>query len=132
VQLKGNSLATLELRERIQSQLWVHPLLEGKDVSSVTEVIIYQAGTQKTVARSAQTTAHRFSLDAGAYDIYVQNSTGRGKPFVIDRVEIQGEEPVEKNVPLDNVAAPQQRPAIPGPAPSAPSGAPTEEQQTTL
>jgi len=106
VQLKGNSLATLELRERIHGELRVHPLLSGKDVSTATEVIIYQAGTQKTVARSAPTAEHRFSLDAGAYDIYVQNSTGKGKPFVIDRVEIQGEAPVEKNVPLDTVAAP--------------------------
>lgn len=119
VQLKGNSLATLELRERIRGQLRVHPLLSGKDVSTATEVIIYEAGTQKTVARSAPTAEHRFSLDAGAYDIYVQNSTGKGKPFVIDRVEIQGEEPVEKNVPLDNVTAPQQRPAVPAPTPSA-------------
>ncbi len=118
VQLTGNSLATLELRERIRGQLRVHPLLSGKDVSTATEVIIYEAGTQKTVARSAATAEHRFSLDAGAYDIYVQNSTGKGKPFVIDRVEIQGEEPVEKHVPLDSVAAPQQRPAIPVPAPS--------------
>lgn len=117
VQLKGNSLATLELRERIHGELRVHPLLEGKDVSAATEVVIYQAGTQKTVARSAPTAEHRFSLDTGAYDIYVQNSTGRGKPFVIDRVEIRGEEPVEKNVPLDSVTTPPRAPAV-APAPS--------------
>ena len=81
VQLQGNSLARLELRERIRGELRVHPLLGGRDVSTTTEVIIYQAGTQKTVARSAPTAEHRFSLDAGAYDIYVQNSTGKGKPM---------------------------------------------------
>lgn len=113
VQLKGNSLASLELRERIQGELRVHPLLGGRDVSTVTEVIIYQAGTQKTVARSAPTAEHRFSLDTGAYDIYVQNSTGKGKPFVIDRVEIQGEEPVDKTVPLDATATPPRAPAAP-------------------
>ena len=91
----------------------MHPLLGGKDVSSTTEVIIYQAGTQKTVARSAPAPEHRFSLDAGAYDIYVQNSTGMGKPFVIDQVEIQGEEPVEKNVPLDSAGVPPRAPSVP-------------------
>lgn len=113
VQLQGNSLARLELRERIKGELRVHPLLEGKDVSAATEVIIYQAGTQKTVARSAPAPEHRFSLDTGAYDIYVQNSTGKGKPFVIDQVEIQGEEPVEKNVPLDSAVVPPRAPSVP-------------------
>ncbi|MBM4256390.1 MAG: hypothetical protein FJ147_10870 [Deltaproteobacteria bacterium] len=113
VQLKGNTLSTLELREQIRGQLRVYPLLEGKDVSAATEVVIYQAGTQKAVARSTPAAEHRFSLDTGAYDIYVQNATGRGKPFVIDRVEIQGEGTVEKNVPLDAGAAPQRVPATP-------------------
>jgi len=122
VQLQGNSLARLELRERIKGELRVHPLLEGKDVSSATEVIIYQAGTQKTVARSAPAPEHRFSLDTGAYDIYVQNSTGKGKPFVIDQVEIQGEEPVEKNVPLDTAVVP----------PHAPSAPPSSSEEQTL
>jgi len=117
VQIQANSLARLELHERIRGELRVHPLLSGQDVSAATEVIIYQAGTQKTVARSAPAPEHRFSLDAGAYDIYVQNSTGRGKPFVIDRVEIQGEEPVEKNVPLDGTITPPRAPAA-APAPS--------------
>ena len=116
VQLKGNSLATLELRERIQGELRVHPLLGGKDVSTATEVIIYHAGTQKAVARSTPAPEHRFSLDTGAYDIYVQNSTGQGKPFVIDRVEIQGEEPVEKTVPLDATAIPPRAPVAPPPS----------------
>ena len=116
VQLQGNSLARLELRERVKGELRVHPLLGGKDISAATEVIIYQAGTQKTVARSAPAAEHRFSLDTGAYDIYVQNSTGKGKPFVIDRVEIQGEEPVEKNVPLDGMTAPPRVPSAPPPS----------------
>jgi hypothetical protein len=120
VQLKGNSLATLELRERVQGQLRVHPLLGGQDVSTATEVVIYHAGTQKVVARSTPAAEHRFSLDTGAYDIYVQNSTGKGKPFVIDRVEIQGEEPVEKTVPLDAAAASPRAPAEPLP-PAQPS-----------
>lgn len=101
VQLQGNSLARLEVKERVRGELRVHPLLNGRDVSTATEVIIYQAGTQKEVARSAPSPEHRFALDAGAYDIYVQNSTGKGKPFVIERAEVTSEEPVEKSVPLD-------------------------------
>jgi len=115
VQLQGNSLARLEVKERVRGELRVHPLLNGKDVSTATEVIIYQAGTQKEVARSVPSAEHRFALDAGAYDIYVQNSTGRGKPFVIDRAEITGEEPVDRSVPLD---AGELAPPPPSPPPA--------------
>jgi hypothetical protein len=106
VELQRNGLARLELKERVRGELRVHPLLDGRDVSSVTQVIIYEAGTQKEVARSGPGAEHRFALDAGAYDIFVANSTGKGKPFVIDRAEVAGEEPVEKNVPLDGGEAP--------------------------
>ncbi len=78
-----------------------HPLLAGRDVSPTTQVIIYEAGTQKEVSRSEPGAEHRFALDAGTYDIFVANSTGKGKPFVLERAEVKGEETVEKNVPLD-------------------------------
>ena len=68
---------------------------------TTTQVIIYEAGTQKEVSRSEPGAEHRFALDAGTYDIFVANSTGKGKPFVLERAEVKGEETVEKNVPLD-------------------------------
>lgn len=106
VTLQGSSIARLNLHERVQGELRVHPLLEGKDVSATTHVIIYEAGTQKEVARSDPGSEHHFWLETGKYDIFVQNTIEKGKPFVIDHAEITGEEPVEKNVPLDEQSAP--------------------------
>lgn len=106
VTLQGSSIARLNLHERVQGELRVHPLLEGKDVSSTTHVIIYEAGTQKEVARSDPGSEHHFRLETGKYDIFVQNTIEKGKPFVIDHAEIIGEEPVEKKVPLDEQSAP--------------------------
>ena len=101
VELQSGTLAGLDLKERVQGELRVHPLLAGRDVSPTTQVIIYEAGTQKEVSRSEPGAEHRFALDAGTYDIFVANSTGKGKPFVLERAEVKGEETVEKNVPLD-------------------------------
>jgi hypothetical protein len=101
VELHSGTLAGLDLKERVQGELRVHPLLAGRDVSTTTQVIIYAAGTQKEVARSEPGHEHRFALDAGAYDIFVANATGQGKPFVTEPAEVKGEETVEKDVPLD-------------------------------
>ena len=109
VTLQGSSVARLNLHERVHGELRVHPLLEGKDVSATTHVIIYEAGTQKEVARSDPGSEHHFRLETGKYDIFVQNTIEQGKPFVIDHAEITGEEPVEKQVPLDA----QSPPALP-------------------
>ena len=106
VELHGGGLAALEIKERVQGELRVHPRLAGRDVSADTQVIIYEAGTQKEVARSEPGREHRFALDAGAYDIFVANSTGQGKPFATDQAEVKGEETVEKDVPLDTDSQP--------------------------
>src|SRR5262245_25235933 len=106
VELHGNSMAALDIKERVQGELRVHPLLAGRDISTATQVIIYEAGTQKEVARSEPGREHRFALDAGAYDIFVANPTGQGKPFVTEQAEVKGEETVEKDVPLDTDSAP--------------------------
>ena len=101
VELQSGVMAGLELKERVHGELHVHPRLDGRDVSSSTQVIIYEAGTQKEVARSEPGQEHRFALDTGTYDIFVTNSTGKGKPFVTEQAEIKGEEITEKDVPLD-------------------------------
>ncbi len=116
VELQSGVMAGLELKERVQGELRVRPQLDGRDVSSSTQVIIYEAGTQKEVARSEPGREHRFALDAGAYDIFVANATGQGKPFVTEPAEVKGEETVEKDVPLDADG----QPATPA-APAAPS-----------
>jgi hypothetical protein len=106
VELNRGILAGLELKERVQGELLVHPLLAGRDVSADTQVIIYEAGTQKEVARSEPGKEHRFSLSVGAYDIFVANSTGKGKPFMMERTEVVGEIVTEKDVPLDGEGKP--------------------------
>ncbi len=94
IELHRGGLQELTLRERVRGQLWVHPLLNGRDVSPVTHVIIYAAGTQKEIARSEPGEEHRFSLDTGSYDIFVTNPTGQGKPFVLERAEVPDEKTV--------------------------------------
>ncbi len=101
VELQSGVHATLELRQEVRGNLIVRPQIEGKDMSRESEVVIYEPGTQKEVARSGAGKEHRFSLEAGAYDVYVLNLTGRGKPFVVERAEVRGEETVEKVVSLD-------------------------------
>jgi len=101
VELRSGTQAQLDLKERVQGELRVNPLLNGQNISTTTQVIIYQAGTQKEVARSEPGPEHRFALDAGTYDIFVGNPSGKGKPFVTDHAEVKGEETVEKDVPLD-------------------------------
>ena len=101
VELRSGGVQHLQIRERVQGQLVVHPLINGRDVSQKTGVIIYFPGTQKEAARSEPGEQHRFMLDSGAYDIFVANQTGQGQPFVMDRAEVKGEEVVEKDVALD-------------------------------
>ena len=101
VELHRGGLQELTLRERVRGELWVHPRLAGKDVSPLTQVIIYAAGTQKEIARSEPGPEHRFSLETGSYDVFVANPTGHGKPFVLERAEIPDEKTVEKDVHLD-------------------------------
>ena len=101
VALQSGQHAVLELRERVVGALVVRPQIDGRDASRGSEVVVYEPGTQKEVARSKAGEGHRFSLEAGSYDLYVLNLTGRGKPFVLDRAEVKGETTVEKIVPLD-------------------------------
>lgn len=122
IELHGGGLQELTLREQVRSELWVRPWLDGQDASSLTHVTLYEAGTQKEVARSEPGPEHRFSLDAGAYDVLVTNPTGRGQPFVLERTELAGEQPVNKDVHLD---------ATPKPAPPA-TPADTQVLETRL
>lgn len=116
VELRAGGVQHLQIRERVQGQLLVQPLLNGRDVSLKTGVIIYYPGTQKEVARSEPGDQHRFMLDAGPYDIFVTNQTGHGQPFVMDRVEVKGEEVVEKEVSLDGPGQSETPPAETPPA----------------
>ena len=101
VELQANGLAYLNFRQQSHGELVVHPTLNGQDASSRTQVIVSVSGENKEIARSEPGSVHRFGLSPGTYDILVMNPTGSGKPFVQDRVEIKGEDTVEKIIPLD-------------------------------
>jgi hypothetical protein len=101
VELHPNGLAQFNFREQVHGVLIVRPLLDGRDASTVTEVSVSEAGVNKVLARSEPGQAHHFTLTPGVYDIVVMNRSGHGKPFVQERVEIASEEPVEKEVSLD-------------------------------
>jgi hypothetical protein len=71
-------------------------------VDKSTRVVIYQAGTQKQTAVSAPGAEHRFTLDAGNYDIYVENQSGKGRPYTMERsVHLESGQKVERQVALD-------------------------------
>ena len=101
VELRSGGIQHLQIRERVQGQLLVKPLLNGRDVSPKTGVVVYYQGTQKEAARSEPGREHRFMLDAGLYDIFIANQTGQGQPFVVSQAEVEGEHIVEKDVFLD-------------------------------
>src|SRR5262249_52006609 len=89
-----------------KGELLVRPLLNGRDISTNTEVVIYEAGTQKEVSRSEPGPEHKFELDTGTYDIFVTNPTGKGKSFIQDHAEVKGEGTTKKDIPLDGEETP--------------------------
>lgn len=101
VTLKDNALSQIDFHEQVQEELRVHPLLDGRDASASTTVIIAQASANKEIARSEPGREHRFMLSPGVYDILVINPTGQGKPTVQERAELTGEGPLDKDVNLD-------------------------------
>jgi len=101
VVLKDNALSQIDFHEQVQGELRVRPLLDGRDASTSTTVIIAQANANKEIARSEPGLEHRFMLSPGVYDILVINPTGQGKPTVQERAELTGEGPLDKEVNLD-------------------------------
>jgi len=112
VELHANGLAYFNFQQQSHGELVVHPTLNGHDASSRTQVIISVSGENKEIARSEPGPAHHFSLSPGTYDILVMNATGSGKPFVQDRVEIKGDDTVEKTIPLDEEDKPEARESL--------------------
>ncbi len=102
VALQPGHRKSLEFKEQAPAELIVRTSISKAPVDQGTRVVIYQAGTQKQTAVSAPGTEHRFSLDAGDYDIYVENLTGRGRPYTMERsVHLESGQKVERQVALD-------------------------------
>jgi hypothetical protein len=54
------------------------------------------------VAASDPGSEHRFKLDPGNYDVYVENRSGKGKPYATSPgVHLESGAKVERTVPLD-------------------------------
>jgi hypothetical protein len=102
VTLEPGHRKRLELREVKPAELIVRTVVQKAPIDRSTRVVIYQAGTQKQVAASAPGPEHRITLDPGDYDIYVENQSGKGRSFIMERsVHLESGQRVEREVALD-------------------------------
>jgi hypothetical protein len=102
VTLQAGHRASLEFKEEKPAELIVRTSVSKEPIDQSTRVVIYQAGTQKQAAASAPGAEHRFTLDAGDYDIYVENLSGKGRPYTTERsVHLESGKKVERQVALD-------------------------------
>ncbi len=102
VKLEPGHRALLSLDEVIPAELLVQPVMSKIPLDNSTRVVILRAGTQSKVAESNPGPEHRFKLDPGDYDVYVENRSGKGKPFATTAgVHLDSGAKVERTVPLD-------------------------------
>jgi hypothetical protein len=102
VALRPGHRAGLEFKDEKPAELIVDTTLGKTPIDPGTRVVIYHAGTQKQAAVSMPGPQHRFTLDPGDYDIYVENQSGKGRPYVMDRsVHLESGQKTERQVALD-------------------------------
>jgi hypothetical protein len=101
IELKTGNRAELTLNEVVPAELLVQPIWSGLAMDKSTRVVIYKAGTQQQVAESAPAPEHRFKLDPGDYDVYVENNSGKGAPYTMDHgIHLDSGAKVERKVSL--------------------------------
>jgi hypothetical protein len=94
--------AVLTLNEVLKAELLVQPVMSKIPIDNSTRVVVLRAGTQTKVAESEPGSEHRFKLDPGDYDVYVENRSGRGKSYATSGgIHLESGAKVEKMVPLD-------------------------------
>jgi hypothetical protein len=102
LQLAPGRRSLLTLDEVVKAELVVQTVMSKIPFDSSTRVVILRAGTQTKVAESDPGVEHRFKLDPGDYDAYVENRSGKGKPFVTSAgIHLNSGAKVERTVPLD-------------------------------
>ena len=102
VKLEPGKRAHLTMDEVVPAELVVQTVMSKIPLDNATRVVILRAGTQTMVMESAPASEHRFKLDPGDYDIYVENKSGKGKPFTTSSgVHLESGAKVERTVPLD-------------------------------
>ncbi|HYB90582.1 MAG TPA: hypothetical protein VEC38_06020 [Candidatus Binataceae bacterium] len=100
--LKPGERSRLTLGEVVPADLDVQTTMAKQPINDQTRVVIYRGGTQSRVAESAPGPAHHFALDPGDYDIFVENHSGKGRPYVsAPRVHLESGAKVEREVPMD-------------------------------
>jgi hypothetical protein len=93
--------ARLNLGEVVPAGLEIQTTLHGKSIDEATRVLVMRAGTQSRVAESAPG-PHRFKLDPGDYDVYVENGSGKGRATAsVSGIHLEGAAAVEKTIPMD-------------------------------
>jgi len=94
--------AVLTLGEVVKAELWVQTVMSKLPFDNSTRVVVLRAGTQTKVDESAPGSEHRFKLAPGDYDIYVENHSGKGKPYATAAgIHLESGAKVERTVPLD-------------------------------
>ena len=102
VTLAPGHRALLTLDEVVKADLLVQPVLSKLPINDATRVVILRGGTQTKVAESDPGGEHRFKLDPGDYDAYVENRSGKGKPYATSPgIHLESGAKVERTVPLD-------------------------------
>jgi hypothetical protein len=102
VELPPGRRAELHLGEVVPAELIVQPVLATLPLDNQTRVLVYKAGTQSQVAASDPGPEHRFRLDPGDYDVYVENRYGKGQPYALDRgIHLDSGQKMARKVPLD-------------------------------
>jgi len=102
VPLAPGHRALLTMDEIVKAELLVQPVMSKMSIDNSTRVVILRAGTQTKVAESDPGVEHRFKLEPGNYDAYVENRSGKGKPFATSAgIHLDSGAKVERTVPLD-------------------------------
>ncbi len=102
VQLPPGHRALLTLDEVVKADLLVQTVMSKLPFDNSTRVVILRAGTQTKVDESGPGSEHRFKLDPGNYDIFVENQSGKGKPYATSAgIHLDSGAKVERTVPLD-------------------------------
>ncbi len=92
----------LTLDEVQHAELTIQPMLSKLAVDKTSRVIVYRAGTQSRVAVSEPAPEHRITLEPGDYDVFVENHSGKGRPYsMLNGIHLDPGAKVSHEVPLD-------------------------------
>jgi hypothetical protein len=92
----------LTLDEVRHAELTIQPMLSKLAIDKTSRVVVYRSGTQSQVAVSDPAPEHRITLEPGTYDIFVENHSGKGRPYsMLNGVHLDPGAKVSREVPLD-------------------------------